>query len=209
MKEGIFMSWRKRKLYCIILLVILICTGCEKKTEISKSEAFSEATKRISSEQINVNFAWKEDYLNDLDTFFPALSIHSEWGTEMIPGVTIKPVGGTLGLIFKTEGNQWTVGDLYHPSHNKIVEPTTYLEKGNEELSSIYTNAKWEFQPLLDDYNLWLDEYYSDNNSNISQVKSIELFEVIDKTTGSKFTVSLDYIYGFLYEDPNHYEFHP
>ena len=46
------MSWRKRKLYCIILLVILICTGCEKKTEISKSEAFSEATKRISSEQI-------------------------------------------------------------------------------------------------------------------------------------------------------------
>lgn len=69
MKEGIFMSWRKRKLYCIILLVILICTGCEKKTEISKSEAFSEATKRISSEQINVNFAWKEDYLNDLDTF--------------------------------------------------------------------------------------------------------------------------------------------
>ena len=177
------MSWRKRKLYCIILLVILICTGCEKKTEISKSEAFSEATKRISSEQINVNFAWKEDYLNDLDTFFPALSIHSEWGTEMIPGVTIEPVGGTLGLIFKTEGN--------------------------EELSSIYTNAKWEFQPLLDDYNLWLDEYYSDNNSNISQVKSIELFEVIDKTTGSKFTVSLDYIYGFLYEDPNHYEFHP
>lgn len=199
------MSWRKRKLYCIILLVILICTGCEKKTEISKSEA----TKRISSEQINVNFAWKEDYLNDLDTFFPALSIHSEWGTEMIPGVTIEPVGGTLGLLFEVEGNQWTVSDLYHPSHNKIVEPTTYLEKGNEELSSIYTNAKWEFQPLLDDYNLWLDEYYSDNNLNISQVKSIELFEVIDKTTGSKFTVSLDYIYAFLYNNPNHYEFQP
>ena len=127
----------------------------------------------------------------------------------MIPGVTIEPVGGTLGLLFKVEGNQWTVSDLYHPSHNKIVEPTTYLEKGNEELSSIYTNAKWEFQPLLDDYNLWLDEYYSDNNLNISQVKSIELFEVIDKTTGSKFTVSLDYIYAFLYNNPNHYEFQP
>ena len=137
--------------------------------------------------------------MNDLDTFFPALSIHSEWGTEMIPGVTIEPVGGTLGLLFEVEGNQWTVSDLYHPSHNKIVE----------ELSSIYTNAKWEFQPLLDDYNLWLDEYYSDNNLNISQVKSIELFEVIDKTTGSKFTVSLDYIYAFLYNNPNHYEFQP
>ena len=194
------MSGKKRDFFCIVLLLVLICTGCAKKTEISKSEAFSEATKRISSEQINVNFAWKEDYLNDLDTFFPALSIHSE-------GVTIEPVGGTLGLLFEVEGNQWTVSDLYHPSHNKIVEPTTYLEKGNEELSSIYTNAKWEFQPLLDDYNLWL--YYSDNNLNISQVKSIELFEVIDKTTGSKFTVSLDYIYAFLYNNPNHYEFQP
>lgn len=209
MKEGIFMPRKKRKLFCIVLLVILICAGCEKKVEVSKSDAFSEATKRISPEQINVNFAWKEDYLNDLDTFFPALSINSKWGTEMIPGVTIEPAGGTLGLIFKTEGNQWTVGDLYFPGKNKIVEPTTYLEKGNEELTSIYANAEWEFQPLLDDYNLWLDEYYNDGNSAIDDTKSIKLFNVIDKTTGSKFTVSLDFIYGFLYKDPNHYEFQP
>lgn len=87
-----------------------IYIGCEKKAEVSKSEA----TKRISPEQINVNFTWKDDYLNDLDNFYPVLSINSEWGTEMIPGVTIEPVGGTLGLIFKAEGNQWTVGDLYH-----------------------------------------------------------------------------------------------
>ncbi|MBM6803096.1 hypothetical protein H6B07_10550, partial [Mediterraneibacter glycyrrhizinilyticus] len=107
------MSGKKRDFFCIVLLLVLICMGCEKETEISKSEAFSEATKRISSEQINVNFAWKEDYLNDLDTFFPALSIHSEWGTEMIPGVTIESVGGTLGLLFEVEGNQWTVSDLY------------------------------------------------------------------------------------------------
>ena len=147
MKEGTLMSGNKRKLFCIVLLVILICTGCEKKAEVSKSEAFSETTKRISSEQINVNFAWKDDYLNDLDNFSPVLSINSEWGTEMIPGVTIEPAGGTLGLLFKAEGNQWTVGDLYHPGHNKIVEPTAYLEKGNEELIDIYTNAEWEFQP--------------------------------------------------------------
>lgn len=209
MKEGTLVSGKKRRLFCTVLLVMLICMGCEKKTEVSKSEAFSEATKRISPEQINVNFTWKDDYLNDLDTFSPVLSINSEWGTEMIPGVTIEPVGGTLGLIFKAEGNQWTVGDLYHPSHNKILEPTTYLEKGNEELIDIYTNAEWEFQPLLDDYNLWLDECYKDYDYDIDNSKSIKLFDVIDKTTGNKFTVSLDYIYGDLYKDPNHYEFQP
>ena len=35
------MSGKKRNLFCIVLLLVLICTGCAKKTEISKSEAFS------------------------------------------------------------------------------------------------------------------------------------------------------------------------
>lgn len=213
-KEGKFMSWKKRITFCTMLFMlisILVCfVGCTSNTP-SKSETFKNYYKEISPTKIALNFAWKDDVLHEADTFSPYLTVVSKWGSAPIQNVQCSAVGGKLGLIVETAGNTWSVGDLYNPDVIRSTIPgDAYSDEVTEDLIANYKNANWKLEPLLDDYNFWIDDFLeTPDYDTLSKEKSVELFDVVDEGSGTKFTVSLEFIHADIINDANHYEFKP
>lgn len=208
------MAWKKRITFCTllsVLITILVCfAGCASNTP-SKSEAFKNYDKEISPTKITLNFAWKDDVLHDYDTFSPYLTVVSKWGSGPIQNVQCSAVDGKLGLVVETDGNTWSVGDLYNPDVIKSTIPgDLYSDKETEDLVTNYKNADWKLEPLLDDYNLWIDDFLqTPDYDTLSKEKSVKLFDVVDEESETKFTVSLEFIHVDIINNPNYYEFKP
>ena len=76
-----------------------------------------------------------------------------------------------------------------------------------EDLVTNYKNADWKLEPLLDDYNLWIDDFLQTPDYDIlSKEKSVKLFDVVDEESETKFTVSLEFIHVDIINNPNYYE---
>lgn len=183
-----------------ILYCVCMCVGCDVETERTKEEAFENIEAVSNCQEININFAYKDkdsnERIHDFDSFILGLKMTSNWGSQMIPGAFISPDKGKLGICIKAEGNLWEVRDLYHQNHNPIwgdeeLEEKRLKEK-DDELKSIYQNARWELEPLRDDFNFWIEDYTDIPQEEILfNDKKTELCNVVDKVTGAKFTISL------------------
>ena len=57
-----------------------------------------------------------------------------------------------------------------------------------ESVKSIYENAEWKLKPSKDVYHIWIDQYIENTEAIIEPV---ELFRLIDQTSGTEFIVSL------------------
>lgn len=208
------MLWKKRITFCTMLFMFistLVCVAGCTSNKPSKSETFKNYDKEISPTKITLNFAWKDDELHEADGFTPCLTVDSKWGTAPIRDTDCTAVNGKLGLVIETDGNTWSVGDLYNPQVRRATIPgDAYSDEVTEDLTTNYINADWKLEPLLDDYNLWIDDFlWTPDYDTLSKEKSVKLFDVVDEESGIKFTVSLDYIRVDFINNPNYYEFKP
>lgn len=202
---------KRKSLLFALLFCAFLCMGCSKKTEVSKTDVFKDRAEEISPTQLYINFAWKDDVLHEADGFTPCLTVDSKWGTAPIRDTDCTAVNGKLGLVVETDGNTWSVGDLYNPQVRRATIPgDAYSDEVTEDLITNYKNADWKLEPLLDDYNLWIDDFLrTPDYDTLSKEKSVKLFDVVDEESGTKFTVSLDYIQVDFINNPNYYEFKP
>lgn len=190
-KAGILLS---------ILCCIYMCSGCNIKTELTKEEAFKNASEAADAQEIHINFTYKDKEknkkLHKFDTYMLQVEMASEWGVQRIPGVIFSPSNSLLGLYIRADGNTWEIGDLYHPDRRPAwgaeqLEEKKQTEK-DSELRQIYQNAEWELEPLRDDFDFWIEDFIDISEEDIlSNDKKTELFNVVDKVSGEKFTISL------------------
>ena len=177
-----------------------MCSGCNIKTELTKEEAFKNASEAADAQEIHINFTYKDKEknkkLHKFDTYMLQVEMASEWGVQRIPGVIFSPSNSLLGLYIRADGNTWEIGDLYHPDRRPAwgaeqLEEKKQTEK-DSELRQIYQNAEWELEPLRDDFDFWIEDFIDISEEDIlSNDKKTELFNVVDKVSGEKFTISL------------------
>ena len=183
-----------------VMCYVYICAGCNVDTELTKEEAFKDVIEVANSQEIHINFTYKDKDKNrkmhKFDVYTLGIEMTSKWGEQRIPMVDFSPDNSMLGLYIKAEGNIWEIDDLYHQDHLPIwgeadLEEKKQTEK-DAELREIYQNAEWELEPLRDDFNFWIEDFMDIPEEEIlSNDKKTELFNVVDKVTGAKFTLSL------------------
>ena len=63
-------------------------------------------------------------------------------------------------------------------------------------LNELFKTASWKLHPLREDYRIWLDDCVRVGNKKAkSESDPIELFDLIDQTTGTTFTVSIRVVF--------------
>lgn len=183
-----------------ILYCVCMCVGCDVENERTKEEAFENIEAVSNCQEIDINFAYKDkksnERMHNFDSFMLGVKMTSDWGSQMIPGVFISPYNKKLGICIKAKGNLWEVRDLYHQNHNpRWGEAELEDKKMNEkddELKTIYQNAIWELEPLRDDFTFWIEDFTDIPKEEILfNDKKTDLLNVVDKVTGTKFTISL------------------
>ena len=121
------------------------------------------------------------------------LSIESPWGKSKIPSVSYSPFDKKLGMKIEVSGNEWSLENLYMKDQKVVYKPGNELPTQgnstvNESVKSIYENAEWTLKPSKDVYHIWMDEYIESIEATIEPV---ELFRIVDQTTGTEFIVRL------------------
>lgn len=107
---------------------------------------------------------------------------------------------GKVGIRVKTSGNnQWEMGNLYFEPNKTVYQSTENTNGYSEEeslLNELFKTAAWKLHPLREDYRIWLDDCVRVGNKKAkSESDPIELFELIDQTTGTTFTVSIRVVF--------------
>ena len=59
----------------------------------------------------------------------------------------------------------------------------------DKRVQDIYENAEWMLKPTEDTYHIWMDEYVESLERTIEPV---EMFRLVDQTTGTEFIVRLE-----------------
>lgn len=183
-----------------VLCCVCMCIGCDVETERTKDEAFKYSVTVSNSQEVDINFAYKDknsyERMHDFDSFTLGVKMTSDWGSQMIPGVFISPSNKKLGICIKAKENLWEVRDLYHQNHNprwgEAELEDKKLNEKDDELKTIYQNAIWELEPLRDDFTFWIEDFTDIPQEEILfNDKKTDLLNVVDKVTGTKFTISL------------------
>ena len=176
---------KMRKIILVVICCMLVCTGCNRQVELTEEEAFKGVDDIITDQQINIHFALKERPLL-------GLSIESPWGESMIPSMTYSPFNKKLGVKIRAEGKEWMIEDLYRKDQKVVYKSGNELPtqggEVKESVKSIYENAEWKLKPSKDVYHIWIDQYIENTEAIIEPV---ELFRLIDQTSGTEFIVSL------------------
>ena len=184
---------KMRKIFLIVICCMIVCTGCNRQVELTEEEAFKGVDDIIMDQQINIHFALKERPLHELDSYLFRLSIESPWGKSKIPSVSYSPFDKKLGMKIEVSGNEWSLENLYMKDQKVVYKPGNELPTQgnstvNESVKSIYENAEWTLKPSKDVYHIWMDEYIESIEATIEPV---ELFRIVDQTTGTEFIVRL------------------
>lgn len=183
---------KMRKIILVVICCMLVCTGCNRQVELTEEEAFKGVDDIITDQQINIHFALKERTLHELDSYLLGLSIESPWGESMIPSMTYSPFNKKLGVKIRAEGKEWMIEDLYRKDQKVVYKSGNELPtqggEVKESVKSIYENAEWKLKPSKDVYHIWIDQYIENTEAIIEPV---ELFRLIDQTSGTEFIVSL------------------
>lgn len=200
---------KKISLFFTSLLCISLITGCRKIT-FTEEEAFKYAEDIISEQEITVNFAHKDREMNDMDNYGFLLRFESEWGTEMVNGMNYSPENKKLGFKVMTNGNEWSIGNLYYPQQVPLVFGPENLKPGNhnketQRLQEIYNNASWKLEPIRDEFHFWIEDYaieYHNSSRSKPQEEPAELFYIVDENSDTRFTVSLLEIGPIILSEP-------
>lgn len=198
--------------------IITLCIGCQNDASF-KDNAFKDAIDIITTEQINIHFAYKNQPLHN-DYFSMQMLMIPEDGITYSVNTFAIPVNGKMGLCVKIINNYCEITDLYtgqspciigefdetlaqqiDPKH-KIPTPYTKTQNSSNEymlwLNDLYKNASWKIQPLMQNYHIWLDDCVRlDGKPAKIEDSPIPLFELIDETTGEKFKIVLTLIYDY------------
>lgn len=204
-KENLWKFWMKNKNKIIkrccavgILLgmVSLLHMGCGKR--YTEEEAFRDREEVVSENRIDLNFAHKDKELEDNIRYYFAIYVReeNEWLGEKIHTVKCKPYNKKLGLTITTNGNEWSVGNLYRPaeifetfSSKKSLIGVSYEE---ELQKKIYENANWKLEPMRNEYRFWIEDYIITVNESLrGDVKFTKLFDIVDENSGTRLTAYL------------------
>ena len=182
-----------RKFFLIVICCMLVCTGCNRQVELTEEEAFKGVDDIIMDQQINIHFALKERPLHEWDCYSFLFSIESPLGRSMIPGISYTPCDKKLGIKIKTSENEWSMENIYMEEKTSIYRPGSELPKWgytvDKRVQDIYENAEWMLKPTEDTYHIWMDEYVESLERTIEPV---EMFRLVDQTTGTEFIVRLE-----------------
>ena len=106
--------------------------------------------------------------------------------------MTYSPFNKKLGVKIRAEGKEWMIEDLYRKDQKVVYKSGNELPtqggEVKESVKSIYENAEWKLKPSKDVYHIWIDQYIENTEAIIEPV---ELFRLIDQTSGTEFIVSL------------------
>ena len=82
---------------------------------------------------------------------------------------------------------------IYMEEKTSIYRPGSELPKWgytvDKRVQDIYENAEWMLKPTEDTYHIWMDEYVESLERTIEPV---EMFRLVDQTTGTEFIVRLE-----------------
>ena len=189
------------KRFCIICIllgtIILLYTGCGKR--YTEEAPFKDVEDIANEEQINIHFAHKGKEFDDKDHYYFDLVIKSKWRQQKISRINCGPSNKKLGITIITEGNTWSIGNLYDTteifqtfSPDKL-KPSLYEESEKQELQKIYDNANWRLKPIRDEYHFWIEDYIITVNDSLldNNKKYTDLLYIEDENSGIHFTISL------------------
>ena len=170
---------------CGIIYILTLSMGCSTNQndaeERLKQERFQGVEEVATDQQINMYFAYKDIEMKEYNSFQFRMNFTSDTYPDSGLSQSFSSKNGKVGIRVKTYGNnQWEMG---------------YSEE-ESLLNELFKTAAWKLHPLREDYRIWLDDCVRVGNKKAkSESDPIELFELIDQTTGTTFTVSIRVVF--------------
>ena len=189
---------------CGIIYILTLSMGCSTNQndaeERLKQERFQGVEEVATDQQINMYFAYKDIEMKEYNSFQFRMDFTSDTYPDSGLSQSFSSKNGKVGIRVKTSGNnQWEMGNLYFEPNKTVYQSTENTNGYSEEeilLNELFKTASWKLHPLREDYRIWLDDCVRVGNKKAkSESDPIELFELIDQTTGTTFTVSIRVVF--------------
>lgn len=189
---------------CGIIYILVFSIGCSANQkdaeERIKQERFQGVEEVATDQQINMYFAYKDIEMKEYNSFQFRMNFTSDTYPDSGLSESLSSKNGKVGIRVKTSGNnQWEMGNLYFEPNKTVYQSTENTNGYSEEeilLNELFKTASWKLHPLREDYRIWLDDCVRVGNKKAkSESDPIELFELIDQTTGTTFTVSIRVVF--------------
>ena len=189
---------------CGIIYILTLSMGCSTNQndaeERLKQERFQGVEEVATDQQINMYFAYKDIEMKEYNSFQFRMDFTSDTYPDSGLSESLSSKNGKVGIRVKTSGNnQWEMGNLYFEPNKTVYQSTENTNGYSEEeilLNELFKTASWKLHPLREDYRIWLDDCVRVGNKKAkSESDPIELFELIDQTTGTTFTVSIRVVF--------------
>ena len=189
---------------CGIIYILVFSIGCSANQkdaeERIKQERFQGVEEVATDQQINMYFAYKDIEMKEYNSFQFRMDFTSDTYPDSGLSESLSSKNGKVGIRVKTSGNnQWEMGNLYFEPNKTVYQSTENTNGYSEEeilLNELFKTASWKLHPLREDYRIWLDDCVRVGNKKVkSESDPIELFELIDQTTGTTFTVSIRVVF--------------
>lgn len=191
---------------CGIVYILVLSIGCSANQkdaeERLKQERFQGVEEVATDQQINMYFAYKDIEMKEYNSFQFRMNFTSDTYPDSGLSQSFSSKNGKVGIRVKTSGNnQWEMGSLYFEPNKTVYQSTENTNGYSEEeilLNELFKTASWKLHPLREDYRIWLDDCVRVGNKKAkSESDPIELFDLIDQTTGTTFTVSIRAIFDY------------
>lgn len=189
---------------CGIIYILVFSIGCSANQkdaeERIKQERFQGVEEVATDQQINMYFAYKDIEMKEYNSFQFRMDFTSDTYPDSGLSESLSSKNGKVGIRVKTSGNnQWEMGNLYFEPNKTVYQSTENTNGYSEEeilLNELFKTASWKLHPLREDYRIWLDDCVRVGNKKAkSESDPIELFELIDQTTGTTFTLSIRVVF--------------
>ena len=189
---------------CGIIYILVFSIGCSANQkdaeERIKQVRFQGVEEVATDQQINMYFAYKDIEMKEYNSFQFRMDFTSDTYPDSGLSESLSSKNGKVGIRVKTSGNnQWEMGNLYFEPNKTVYQSTENTNGYSEEeilLNELFKTASWKLHPLREDYRIWLDDCVRVGNKKAkSESDPIELFELIDQTTGTTFTVSIRVVF--------------
>lgn len=195
---------KRSVILCGIVYILMLSVGCSSNKQVAeemmKQERFQGVEEVATDQQINMYFAYKDIEMKEYNSFEIRMNVTSDTYPDSSISQSFSSRDGKVGIGVKTSGNnQWEIGNLYFEPNKTVYQSTENTNGYFEEeilLNELFKTASWKLHPLREDYRIWLDDCVRVGNKKAkSESDPIELFELIDQTTGTTFTVSIRVVF--------------
>jgi hypothetical protein len=195
---------KRSVILCGIVYILMLSVGCSSNKQVAeemmKQERFQGVEEVATDQQINMYFAYKDIEMKEYNSFEIRMNVTSDTYPDSSISQSFSSRDGKVGIGVKTSGNnQWEIGNLYFEPNKTVYQSTENTNGYFEEeilLNELFKTASWKLHPLREDYRIWLDDCVRVGNKKAkSESDPIELFDLIDQTTGTTFTVSIRVVF--------------